>query len=139
MSRVDVVVLSAGIVGVSTALQLVERGLSVALLDRQSPGEETSYGNAGVLDGAGVYPTGFPRGFRTLLRVALKIAPHANFHWADLPPLAPVLWAYYRASSLERLEETARLQRPSWLRRLPSMRHSWPRPTPFDICGVTAG
>jgi D-amino-acid dehydrogenase len=78
MSRMDVVVLGAGMVGVSTALQ--------------SPGEETSYGNAGVLGGAGVYPTGFPPNFRTLLRVALKIAPQANFHWADLPALAPFLW-----------------------------------------------
>jgi D-amino-acid dehydrogenase len=112
MARVDALVLGAGIVGVSTALQLIKRGLSVALVDRQPPGEGTSYGNAGVLGGAGVYPTAFPRDMMTLLRIALKLEPKANFHWADLPGLAPWLWAYFRASSIERLEDSARFQRP---------------------------
>ena len=34
----DVIVLGAGIVGVSTALHLQERGLKVAILDRREPG-----------------------------------------------------------------------------------------------------
>jgi|1185.fasta_scaffold1323373_2 glycine/D-amino acid oxidase-like deaminating enzyme len=49
MPVVDAVVLGAGIVGTSTALQLVKRGLAVALIDRRGPGEETSYGNAGMI------------------------------------------------------------------------------------------
>ena len=40
-------VLGAGIVGTSIAVHLVNRGLSVALIDRQGAGEGTSYGNAG--------------------------------------------------------------------------------------------
>ena len=46
MARTDAVVLGAGIVGTSVALHLAKRGLSVALVDRRAPGEETSYGNA---------------------------------------------------------------------------------------------
>ncbi|MFP3617151.1 FAD-dependent oxidoreductase, partial [Paraburkholderia sp. SIMBA_050] len=38
----DVIVLGAGIVGVSSALHLQDRGLRVALVDRRAPGEETS-------------------------------------------------------------------------------------------------
>lgn len=112
MARCDVIVLGAGIVGVSAALHLVKRGLSVALVDRQHPGEGTSYGNAGVIGGAGVYPTAFPRSFTKLLKVALKLAPEANYHLVDLPRLAPWLWAYFRASSPAALEATARAMRP---------------------------
>jgi D-amino-acid dehydrogenase len=112
MARTDVIVLGAGIIGTSTALQLARRGLAVALVDRRGPGEETSYGNTGIIGGAGVYPTAFPRDIAMLLRVVFKQAPQANYHLAALPRLAPWLWAYFRASSRENLEATARLMRP---------------------------
>ena len=48
-SKKDVVVLGAGIVGVSAAFAVRQRGLSVVLVDRREPGNETSYGNAGIL------------------------------------------------------------------------------------------
>lgn len=112
MARVDAIVLGAGVVGVSAALHLIKHGLSVALIDRRHPGEETSFGNAGVIGGAGVYPTPFPRDLMTVLRVALKIAPEANYHLSALPRVAPWLWAYFRNSSPARLEATARALRP---------------------------
>ena len=112
MVRTDAIVLGAGIIGTSIALALVKRGLSVALVDRRGPGEGTSYGNTGVIGGAGVYPTAFPRRLSKLLRVALKRAPEANYHFGFLPRISPWLFAYFRASSPQRLEETARLMRP---------------------------
>lgn len=45
----DVVVLGAGIVGVSCALALQEKGARVTLIDRNEPGSETSHGNSGVI------------------------------------------------------------------------------------------
>ena len=60
MARTDAVVLGAGIVGTSVALHLVKRGLRVALIDRRAPGEETSYGNAGVIEGNTLLPHPFP-------------------------------------------------------------------------------
>ena len=112
MARSDVLVLGAGIVGVSAALQLAKRGLAVTLIDRRGPGEETSYGNTGVIGGAGVYPTAFPSSIKRLIRVALKQASEANYHWSALPKLVPYLWAYRTASTPKRLEEIARAWRP---------------------------
>jgi len=63
MARIDAIVLGAGIVGTSVALQLVKRGLAVALIDRRAPGEETSYGNAGVIEGNTIFPPAFPSNF----------------------------------------------------------------------------
>src|SRR6516225_9374530 len=60
MARVDAIVLGAGIVGTSVGLHLAKRGLAVALVDRRAPGEETSYGNAGVIEGNTVFPPAFP-------------------------------------------------------------------------------
>ena len=71
MARIDAIVLGAGIVGTSVALQLVKRGLAVALIDRRAPGEETSYGNAGVIEGNTIFPPAFPSNFAALLRIAL--------------------------------------------------------------------
>jgi D-amino-acid dehydrogenase len=62
----DVVVLGAGIVGVSTAYAVRERGLSVMLIDRKAPGEETSYGNAGILSSGSILPLNKPSLFASL-------------------------------------------------------------------------
>jgi D-amino-acid dehydrogenase len=107
-----VLVLGAGIVGTSAALQLAKRGVSVALVDRRGPGEETSYGNAGVIGGAGVYPIAFPSDWRELVRIALKRSPLANYHLGFLPKVLPWLLAFRAASKPERLVETAKIMRP---------------------------
>ena len=72
MARTDAIVLGAGIVGTSAALHLAKRGLAVALVDRRGPGEETSYGNAGIIEGNTLFPHAFPSGFGKLLRIALQ-------------------------------------------------------------------
>ena len=94
MARTDAIVLGAGIVGTSAALHLAKRGLAVALVDRRGPGEETSYGNAGIIEGNTLFPHAFPNGFGALLRIALKQAPEANYHLSSLPQVAPWLLAY---------------------------------------------
>jgi D-amino-acid dehydrogenase len=112
MARSDVIVLGAGIIGTSAALQLAKRGLAVTLIDRGGPGEETSYGNTGIIGGAGVYPAAFPRDMMKLLKVALKRAPEANYHLSALPRLVPYLLAYRAASTPRRMEQIARAMRP---------------------------
>jgi D-amino-acid dehydrogenase len=112
MARTDAVVLGAGIVGTSIALHLAKRGLSVALIDRAGVGEQTSYGNAGVIEGNTIFPPAFPGDVSALLRVALKHAPEANYHLSFLPQALPWLMAFRAASQPARLAETARLIRP---------------------------
>jgi len=112
MARVDAIVLGAGIVGTSVALHLAKRGLAVALLDRRAPGEETSYGNAGIIEGNVVFPPAFPSDPLALLRVALKRATEANYHLTFLPQVAPWLLAFRAHSSPQGLLETSRAMRP---------------------------
>ncbi len=118
MARTDAIVLGAGIVGTSVALQLAKRGLSVALVDRAGVGEATSYGNSGVIEGSTILPPAFPSSLWALARVALKRASDANYHWSYLPKVAPWLLAFRANSSRERLAENARANRPLFARAL---------------------
>src|SRR5450830_641915 len=116
MARTDAIVLGAGIVGSSIALHLVKRVLSVALIDRAGVGEQTSYGNAGIIEGNTVVPPAFHTESGALMRIALKRAGEANYHFSFLPQALPWLLAFRAASRPERLAETARLIRPLFAR-----------------------
>jgi len=112
MARTDVIVLGAGIVGTSAALHLAKRGLSVALIERDNPGEGTSFGNAGILEGNTFFPYPFPTDPLALLRIGLKQATEANYHVAFVPRLIPWLFAYWRAGRPEHMYEFAYGMRP---------------------------
>jgi D-amino-acid dehydrogenase len=118
MARTDVIVLGAGIVGTSAALHLAKRGVGVTLVDRRAPGEETSYGNAGVIEGSTLFPHPFPKGFAALLRIALKQATEANYHLSFLPQVGPWLLAYRANSTDERRTAFAHVMRPLFARAL---------------------
>ncbi len=106
--KFDVIVLGAGIVGVSAADHLQQRGLAVALVDRKAPGNETSFGNAGLIQREGVYPYAFPRAMSDLLRYARNRSLDVRYHPNAMLELAPFLWRYWRNSHPARHAEIAR-------------------------------
>lgn len=108
MARYDTVVLGAGIVGICTALHLQKRGRATALVDRRGAAEETSFGNAGLIQREGVYPYGFPHDFGALARYGLNRTIDAHYHPSALPRLAPFLWKYWHYSRPARHAEVAR-------------------------------
>ena len=95
----EVVVLGAGMVGTATALALEARGRDVVLLDRAAPGSETSYGNAGVIQGEAIEPYALPREITTLWRMARKNDNSLEWDFVGLWRLAPSLFSYWRASA----------------------------------------
>ncbi|MBS0242397.1 MAG: FAD-binding oxidoreductase [Proteobacteria bacterium] len=110
--KFDVVVLGAGMVGVSCALHLQAKGRSVALLDRRGPAEETSFGNAGIIQREGVVPYMFPREWSTVLRYALNNTSDAYYHLSSLPFIAPWMLRYWQASTPEGEAASARAMQP---------------------------
>jgi D-amino-acid dehydrogenase len=120
----DVLILGAGIVGLSLALKLQERGLEVVLVDRAQAGAATSFGNAGLIERSTVFPYAFPRDFKTLLAYALGQRTAAHYHWRALPSLLPWMWRYWQHSS------------PAWYPQaiagaLPLIEHSWSEHLPL--------
>jgi D-amino-acid dehydrogenase len=79
---VDVAVLGAGMVGVSSALAARRRGLSVVIIDRREPGSETSYGNAGILSSGSILPLNTPSLWKNLPKYLTN--QHAALRW-NLP------------------------------------------------------
>ncbi|MDC7788076.1 FAD-binding oxidoreductase [Rhodoplanes sp. TEM] len=91
----DVIVLGAGIAGVAAALHLQRRGRAVALVDRQAPGRETSYGNAGIIQSEAVEPYPMPRDLASLLGVALGRGNDVRYALGALPGHAGPLLRYW--------------------------------------------
>ena len=79
---VDVVVLGAGIVGVSAAYAARARGMSVVLVDRREPGSETSYGNAGIISRGSITPLNNPSLWKSLPKYLSN--RHAALRWNPL-------------------------------------------------------
>lgn len=113
IAKVDVAILGAGIVGVSTALHLQQRGLSAAIIDRHADvARETSFGNAGIIERASVEPYLFPQQAAVILKYALNRSSEARYHFSALPFIAPFLWRYFRASAPARAAQSARAALP---------------------------
>lgn len=111
MSKVTIV-LGAGIIGVSTAIHLARRGRTVVLVDRRDPGEETSFGNAGLIQREGVVPYAFPQDLGLLLRYGLNNRIDAHYHGSALAKLVPFLARYWWHSNKPRHEVIARAYAP---------------------------
>lgn len=104
----DVIVLGAGIVGVSVALHLRQRGWEVTLVDRRAPGEATSFGNAGLIEASAVVPYAFPRDLRTLCKFAMNRSTALRYDLRSLPAYGPWLARYWWESAPARLAAAAR-------------------------------
>ena len=93
----DVTVIGAGIVGIATALYLQRDGHSVTVVDRDEPGQATSFGNAGAFAIAEVMPLSAPG---VLWRVPGwlfdPLGPLA-IRWRYLPQLFPWLVRFIAA------------------------------------------
>ncbi|MGH8221774.1 MAG: NAD(P)/FAD-dependent oxidoreductase [Woeseiaceae bacterium] len=101
-------IIGAGIVGVTTALELRDRGFDVLLIDRNAPGLETSYGNAGVITGATVLNVNNPGIWRQMPRLLFNRSAYFRF---DAPfMLANWRWmlAFLRYSRPRNVLPTAR-------------------------------
>ncbi|WP_457795515.1 NAD(P)/FAD-dependent oxidoreductase [Methylocystis sp. S23] len=112
MRTADVIVLGAGMVGVSAALHLQARGRDVVMVDRRGAGLETSFGNAGLIERSSIFPYLFPRDPARLVKYALNLLPEAHYHVAALPSVGPWLMRYWRESSPERVARSIAGRRP---------------------------
>ena len=86
----DVIVLGAGIVGVSASIAALQQGLSVVLVDRREPGSETSYGNAGVLSSGSILPLNKPSLWNAL--PAYLTNRHAALRWDPIWTVRNIDW-----------------------------------------------
>lgn len=91
MSAKTVIVVGAGICGVSTAIYLNRMGYKVSLIDKGKPGMGASYGNSGLLAQWAVDPVASP----DLWRIGPKYLANKNsplfIKWGYMPRMLPWL------------------------------------------------
>ena len=104
----EIAVIGAGVVGLTIALELIDQGREVVLVDPGQPGMGASYGNAGTIAGYATSPVGTPDVLRSLPSLLLsKTSPLAIRHRA-LPSLAPWLLRFLWQSLPAQDERNAR-------------------------------
>ena len=95
-------VIGAGMVGTATAWHLRQRGHEVVLIDRSEPGQETSFGNAGLIQHEAAEPYPFPLELSKIWQVAtaqgFDIVWRASALRQVLPRVLAYAW-YSRAQS----------------------------------------
>ena len=94
-----VVVIGAGIVGLSSAIWLRRAGLDVTVIDRGAPGTGTSHGNGGVLAACATVPVTAPGMIRKAPGMLLNSDFPLFLRWSYLPRLLPWLRQYLGAAN----------------------------------------
>ncbi|WP_415920087.1 NAD(P)/FAD-dependent oxidoreductase [Tateyamaria sp. SN6-1] len=92
----NVIVIGAGIVGVSCAIWLQRSGHDVTLIDRNGPGTGTSHGNAGVLAAGAVIPVTTPGLLARAPGMLWDRDAPLFLRWRYVPRLVPFLLKYLR-------------------------------------------
>ncbi|MEP4766632.1 MAG: FAD-dependent oxidoreductase [Roseibium sp.] len=92
----DVIVVGAGIVGVSCAIWLQRDGHEVTLVDRAGPASGTSHGNAGVLAAGAIIPVTTPGLLSRAPGMLMDRNAPLFLRWSYVPKLLPFLAKYLR-------------------------------------------
>ncbi len=94
----DVLVVGAGVVGLSIALEAQSRGLNVRVIDRTGPAAGASAGNAGAFAFADILPLASPRIMRQAPKWLLDPLGPLSVPMGYAPRLLPWMWRFWRAS-----------------------------------------
>ena len=86
-----IVVIGAGICGLSSAIWLRRAGHDVTLIDREGPAAGASYGNAGLLAQWAMIPVNTPGIAKTGLKYMLDRNAPLFMQWSYLPRMIPWL------------------------------------------------
>ena len=102
-----VTILGAGIVGICTALSLLERCVPVILIDRGEPGQATSYGNAGVVSPWSLVPQAVPGIWRNIPKLMLGHGRPLSVHPKYALKILPWGARFLQQSREERVRATS--------------------------------
>ncbi|MEM7041670.1 MAG: FAD-binding oxidoreductase [Pseudomonadota bacterium] len=102
-----VTIIGAGIVGICSALSLLERGVAVRLIDRARPAEAASYGNAGVISPWSCVPQSLPGIWRTLPKALLDPSGPLAIRLGYLPRFLPWAARFLKAGRTDQVGKIA--------------------------------
>lgn len=98
----EIIILGCGLVGLCTALSLLERGEKVRLIDRDEPGQATSMGNAGVVSPWSIIPQPLPGIWKAIPRLLFGYGRPLSIDPRVVPAMVPWAFRFLRQSSERR-------------------------------------
>ncbi|WP_350334555.1 NAD(P)/FAD-dependent oxidoreductase [Coralliovum pocilloporae] len=90
----NVVVIGAGINGISTGIWLRRAGKAVTVIDRLAPGEGASHGNAGILAACAIVPVTEPGLITKAPGMVIRPSSPLFLKWPYIPRMIPWLLRY---------------------------------------------
>ncbi len=102
-----IVVVGAGIVGMSSAIHLRRDGHDVTVIDRLPPGEGCSFGNAGMISPDTFVPIAMPGMLRKVPKWLGDPTGPLSVRWSYLPRALPWLIRWIRAGRMDRVRAAA--------------------------------
>ncbi len=100
-------VLGAGIVGICTALSLLEKGFDVVLIDRNDPASGASHGNAGVISPWSCIPQSMPGLWKQVPKWLIDPNGPLSLRWSYAPRMIPWLRRFLNSSAPDSLAKIA--------------------------------
>ncbi len=100
-------IIGSGIVGICSAISLIEKGMKVELIDRDEPAEGASHGNAGVVSPWTCVPQSMPGIWRSIPKWLLDPEGPVAIRWGYLPKFLPWALKFLAAGQERRLPAVA--------------------------------
>ncbi|MDB6177308.1 FAD-binding oxidoreductase [Paracoccus sp. Z330] len=109
-SHPDVIVIGAGVVGLSAAIALQARGLRVCVLDREGPAAGASAGNAGAFAFTDILPLASPGILKKAPKWLLDPLGPLSVPPAYALKIAPWMYRFWRACSPRQVAQSTQAQ-----------------------------
>jgi D-amino-acid dehydrogenase len=105
----DIIIIGAGIMGLTTAYELLKAGRKVTIIDESDITDSTSFGNAGLLSAFDKGPLANPGIVFNTLKLMLKGESPVNIHPSLDIKIYKWLWKFVNSANKDRLKRTLAL------------------------------
>lgn len=105
----DIIIIGAGIMGLTTAYELLKAGRKVTIIDESDITNSTSFGNAGLLSAFDKGPLANPGIVFNTLKLMIKGESPVNIHPTLDAKIYKWLWKFVNSANKDRLKRTLAL------------------------------
>lgn len=105
----DIIIIGAGIMGLTTAYELLKAGRKVTIIDESDITNSTSFGNAGLLSAFDKGPLANPGIIFNTLKLMIKGESPVNIHPTLDTKIYKWLWKFVNSANKDRLKRTLAL------------------------------
>ena len=108
MNKTEISIIGAGIIGLSSAINLVKRGSKVTLIEKDLKGQPASYGNASWLSSPSITPVLMPGMFKKIPKMWLSKDGPLFLRFPGVLKMIPFLIKYLSYTKKEKVEHISK-------------------------------